>query len=64
MERYTIKEWKGLKGLTLKELGDKCGVTQFTIRNWIADGGSMKVSHAIKLAEAFGCTLDQINFMP
>lgn len=64
MERYTIREWKGLRGISSEKLAEMCDVSAKSIANWQKDGGSIKISHAYKLAKAFGCTLDQIIFMP
>lgn len=64
MERYTIREWKGLRGITSEKLAEMCNVSVKTISNWQKDGGSIKMSHAYKLAKAFGCSLEQIIFTP
>lgn len=64
MERHTIREWKSLKRFTADEIAKKCGVSRVSVMNWMKDGGSIKMSHAIKLAEAFDCKLDDIIFLP
>ena len=62
MERYTIKEWRGLRGLTAQKLAEMCGVSQRTVLNWQKNGGNVTISQAHKLANAFGCKVEQINF--
>ena len=64
MERYTIKEWRGLRGLTAKELAEKCDVSERTILNWQKDGSNITYSHAYKLSKAFECGMEQIIFVP
>ena len=62
MERYTIKEWRGLRGLTAQKLAEKCGVSQRTVLNWQKNGGNVTMSQAYKLAKDFGCAVEQIIF--
>ena len=64
MERYTIREWKGLRGYTSEQLAEKCGVSRVTVANWMKDSSNIALKHAYKLAQAFGCSIEQILFFP
>ena len=50
----TLKEWRGLKGYTLKQVGEMIGVTNQTIANWESGESEPRISDIPKLRKAFG----------
>lgn len=59
----TMKVWRTRLGLTQTELSKMLDVTPFTISAWENGTAEPRLSKAKKLAEIFGCTLDDIIFL-
>ena len=59
-ERKTIREWRNARYLTQGELGDKIGVSYFTISNWELGVKQPRVKNLRALAEALGIRPEQI----
>ena len=47
-----LKEWRRLKDFTLKQLGEKIGVTNQTVSNWESGKSEPKVSDIPKIRKA------------
>jgi transcriptional regulator with XRE-family HTH domain len=60
LERKTVREWRTSKWLTQEELGDKIGVTYYTISNWELGIKQPRAKNMRALAGALGITPDQI----
>ena len=60
LERKTIREWRNARYLTQSELGEKIGVSYFTISNWELGVKQPRVRNLRALAEALGIHPDQI----
>jgi len=59
-ERRTIREWRSARYLTQDELGDKVGVSYYTISNWELGIKQPRVKNLRALAKALGIHPDQI----
>lgn len=60
IEKHTFSEWRRLKGMTQKEVGDKCKVHENTIRYWEQNPSSIKWTSAVAFAEALGVSIYNI----
>ena len=49
-------------GLTQKQLGEKCGVSESTVINWESGKSVPKISMIPILEEAFGIPIDYVRF--
>ena len=56
----TIKERRLALGMKQVELAERVGVTQASISYWETDRSDPKCSILPKLAEIFGCTIDEL----
>ncbi len=54
-----FKYYKELCGYTMKSLSDKTGLPKRTLED-IQKRGACLVSNAVKLTQAFNCTLDEL----
>lgn len=55
-----IREIRKLKGMTLRELGCKIGVSHQCINNYEAGRRNVDLQIAARIAEALGCTVDEL----
>lgn len=55
-----IKKYRELRGMTQDELSRRVGVDRVTIANWESGKTEPKLSHALKLAEVLGTTVEKI----
>jgi transcriptional regulator with XRE-family HTH domain len=60
LERKTIREWRNACYLTQSELGEKIGVSYFTISNWELGVKQPRVKNLRALADALGILPGQI----
>lgn len=63
MDRYTLRQWRGLRELTLQELSDATGLSTVTLSSYENDIRKMagsRVENATKIAEALGIKVEQI----
>lgn len=49
--KYTLKQWRLLRGLTQKEVGEKLKVSDVTIHKWETGKGEPKASQIAQLEE-------------
>lgn len=49
--KYTLKQWRVLRGLTQKAVGDALGVSDVTIHKWETGKGEPKASQIAKLEQ-------------
>lgn len=47
-------------GMTLEEIGEKCGVQKSVVAKWEKDLVDMRLSRLIQLAEIFGVSPEQL----
>jgi transcriptional regulator with XRE-family HTH domain len=59
-ERKTLREWRTARLLTQEELGEKVGVTFYTISNWELGIKQPRFKNLRALAEALGVQPEQI----
>lgn len=59
-EKHTFAEWRRLKGLSLEEVGKKCGVHANTVKYWEDNPTSIKWTKAVAFADALGITIYNI----
>jgi transcriptional regulator with XRE-family HTH domain len=60
LERKTVREWRTARFLTQEELGQKVGVTFYTISNWELGIKQPRFKKLRALAEALGIQPEQI----
>lgn len=60
LERKTIREWRNARYLTQSELGEKIGVSYFTISNWELGVKQPRVKNLRALAQVLGIRPEQI----
>lgn len=49
--QYTLRQWRNLRGKTLKEVGKAVGVSAVTIHKWETGKGEPKASQIAKLEQ-------------
>lgn len=62
MDRFTLKQWRGIRGISQKEISQSLGVHINTYQKWEQEPGKIKVEQAQKLAEVFNVPIDEIDF--
>ena len=62
MEQLTLKAARVNAGLSVKEVAEVVGVTEDTMYRYEAGKSSPKIVTAIKLAELYGKSIDEIDF--
>jgi len=62
MSGLTLKQWRQVKGFTIEQMAKACGVSMNTYSAWEANPGKVKVENALKIAEIFGTSIDDIFF--
>ncbi len=63
LERRTIREWRNARFLTQGELGEKVGVSYFTVSNWEVGIKQPRAKNMRALAEALGIQPEQIELV-
>lgn len=64
IEKITIPAARKMAGLTQKELGIRCGVSEFTVANWEKGRTEPTITQAKAIGEATGINYDDILFLP
>ena len=62
MEKITLKAARINKGLSAKKAAQFAGITEDTLYRYEAGKGSPKIEVALKLAEAYGVSINVIDF--
>lgn len=62
MEKITLKAARINKGLSAKEAAKRAGITEDTLYRYEAGKGSPKIEVALRLCEAYGVSIDVIDF--
>lgn len=60
--KLTLRQWRGARGLTQKEVSEKLSVHINTYQKWEENPGKIKISDAQHLSKVFGVSLDEIDF--
>lgn len=66
-EKYTLMQWRGIRGMTKRELAEKSGLTDTTIRkyeNSVDELRKAKYSSLERLANALEVSVDDIFLSP
>lgn len=58
--RLTLKEWRRAKGISQEEMAEVCGVHLNTYRDWEEHPESIKLVHAVAIANRLGLQLRDI----
>ena len=61
--KLTVREWRLMREITQPQLAKAIGVHLNTVIRWEKDNSLITVEKAYKMAECFGCTLDDIKFV-
>ena len=59
--KFSVKELRARHNWTQKQAAEKVGTTYQTWNGWEQNFGNVKLKNAVKVAEAFGVTLDEIK---
>lgn len=59
-----VKEWQRYRGLTNAEAAKRIGVSPISYRNWSDNRHWPNAVHLPQMAEAFGCTIEELFFPP
>ena len=59
-----IKQFLIAKGMTQSELASKVGVSQSLMKLWICGERIPKVNHAIRMARALDCSVEDLFNVP
>lgn len=60
MEKLTLKQWRLIKGKTLKDMADACGVHPNTYMRYEADPAKIPLGIAGKIAAELGESVDAL----
>ncbi|MFT8557743.1 MULTISPECIES: helix-turn-helix domain-containing protein [Liquorilactobacillus] len=66
-EKYTLMQWRGIRGMTKQQLAEKSGLTDTTIRKYENDVSSLrqaKYTSLENLAKALGVSVNDIYLSP
>lgn len=61
--KLTIREWRLMREISQEAIAEKIGVHRGTYVKWEKHNEFITIDKAYKLAELFGCTLDDIKFV-
>lgn len=59
---FTVKAARVNAGLSVKEAAEKLGITEDTLYRYENGSSSPKIGVAIKMAEVYGRSIDEIDF--
>lgn len=62
MDKFTLKQWRGIREMSQKDISERLGVHINTYQNWEKEPGKIKVEQAQRLAEVFQTPIDAIDF--
>lgn len=62
--KLTLAEWRRLRGLSRKKLGELVGKSQLTIRNWERGDSERKPSEIEALRKALNLTDEDVLILP
>lgn len=60
--KLTLRQWRGAKELTQKEMSEKLGVHINTYQKWEEKPENVKIKDAKSISEVFGVPIDDIDF--
>lgn len=55
-----IKEYRKTRGMSQAELAKHVGVERSTVAKWESGSNHPQAAHLVKLAEIFGCSVDEL----
>jgi transcriptional regulator with XRE-family HTH domain len=61
---FTLREWRHLKEVSMRNMADACGVHENTYRHWERKPEMIPMGAAQKLAKFLGVEITSINFSP
>ena len=62
MSELSMRQWRLVKELTIKDMAEACGVHPNTYALWEQNPESVKVKDALKVAKVLGVPVDDIFF--
>ena len=60
--KLTLRQWRGAKELTQREMSERLNVHINTYQKWEENPGSIKIMDAQHISEIFDVPLDEIDF--
>lgn len=61
-DKQPIKVYRAMYGMSQQDLGNALGVTRQSVCDWEKGKKSPTLKKALKMAEVFRCSIDQIDF--
>ena len=62
MDKFTLKQWRLIKGKTIEDMATACGVHPNTYAAWEKDPGRVRVDEAMKIARTLDVDIETIFF--
>lgn len=57
---FTFKEWRRVKGFSVKKIAEDLGVNPSTVVKWESGKSKMPVDKALKYCDSLGVKLDDV----
>lgn len=58
----TVRQWRRAKDITQEQMAESLGIYVNTYQNWEKSPEKISIEKAVKIAEIFGVTLDDVSF--
>lgn len=58
--KYTLKQWRVLRGMTQKDLAEYLGVTESAVSQWENGTSAPRLKHLQAIAKIFGIEIGDI----
>lgn len=58
----TVRQWRRAKDITQEQMAESLGIHVNTYQNWEESPEKISIEKAVKIAEIFGVTLDDVSF--
>ena len=58
----TVRQWRRAKDITQEQMAESLGIHVNTYQNWEEAPEKISIEKAVKIAEIFGVTLDDVSF--
>lgn len=59
---FTPRQWRKAKDLTQDDMAKKLNVHLNTYQNWEKEPEKISIANAVKIAEIFGISMNEISF--
>lgn len=59
---FTVRQWRKVKEITQEDMANRLGVHVNTYQNWEKEPEKITIANAVKIAEIFGVSMNEISF--